>query len=170
MIRYVFREDRPLAIKNAKDADPQLIGAALDEISRKHGGALTPNAVVETARNNRSVLHKHFDWDDKVAGEKWRLEQARGLVASIHVEAAETETGYSRAFLSIQDRDGRSYRTVSDVMKSVDLQAKVLAAAERDLLAFERRYRSLGEICELIRGVREQIAKRANPKEIQPSA
>jgi hypothetical protein len=28
-------------------------------------------------------LHKYFDWDNSVAGEKWRLQQARNLVNHI---------------------------------------------------------------------------------------
>ena len=69
MIQYVFREDSPLPIKGAKDADAQVIGEALEEIRLKAGGELTPGAVVEAARTKRSALHKHFEWNDAVAAE-----------------------------------------------------------------------------------------------------
>lgn len=160
MIKYVFKEDKVLSIKGADKADPQRIGEALEAISAKAGGHLTPPDIVETARNPRHVLHKHFEWDDQVAAESYRLDQARSLVQCIHVEAGETESGVARAYLSVREKDGTSYRSIGDVLQSADLQAKVLAAAERDLLSFESRYRSLSDICHLIRQAREQVQER----------
>lgn len=158
--KYVFREDGILTIKAADKADPQKIGEALEQIAAKAGGHLTPDAVVEAAKDRKHVLHRHFEWDDAAAAQQYRIDQARSLVRSIHVEASDTETGYARAFLSIREKDGTSYRTLSEVMESADLQSKVLAAAERDLLAFETRYRSLTDVCDLIRAAREQVAAR----------
>lgn len=158
-MKYVFREDGILTIKAADKADPQKIGEALEEIAGKNQGHITPEAIVESAKDRKGVLHRHFEWDDSVAAKKYRLDQARSIVQSIHVEA-DTESGYSRAFLSIREKDGTAYRTITEVLQSADLQSKVLAAAERDLLAFESRYRSLEDVCNLIRAAREQIAAR----------
>lgn len=170
MIRYVFAADKVLTIKAQTKADPQKIGEALAEISAKANGHLTPEAIVDTAKAKTHILHRHFEWDDKLAAHQYRLDQARDLVQSIHVEAAETESGYARAFLSIREKDGTSYRSLGDVMQSADLQSKVLAAAERDLLAFENRYRSLTDICQMIRAAREQITERRNKHESRAQA
>ena len=160
MIRYRFKDDEILTIKNAKDADPQQIGEALAALAEGAGGHLTPQAVVEAARSRKSVLHRYFEWDDKVAAEAHRVDQARTIVRCIHVEAAETESGSARAFLSIRDTNGTSYRSLGDVIKSHDLQQRVLAAAERDLISFESRYRELTDVCGLVRSAREQISAR----------
>jgi len=45
----------------------------------------TPPAVVDAARAEDSPLHRYFTWDDGAAAEKWRLDEARKLVRSIHV-------------------------------------------------------------------------------------
>lgn len=164
MTKYLFREDKVLAIKGADKADAQKIGEALEQISISADGFLTPQAIVDAAKDRRNVLHRHFEWDDTEAANQWRLEQARSIVQSIHVEASETESGYSRAFLSIREKDGTSYRSIQDILQSADLQSKVLAAAERDLLAFESRYRSLTDICDIIRSVRETVSTRRNSK------
>jgi len=165
MIKYVFDEDKILNIKGADKAKAQEIGEALAKISEQEKGRLNPKAIVDAARSNRHVLHKHFEWDDGLAAEQWRMEQARSIVQSIHIEHEDTESGVARAFLSIRDKDGVSYRTIEEVMGSADLQSKVLASAERDLLAFESRYRSLNDICELVRGVRQQVAIRRSKHE-----
>lgn len=156
MIKYVFKE-APLAIKNADKADAQVIGEALAKLSDKSGGHLTPAAVVEAAANKRSPLHRHFEWDDAVAAQSWRLDQARHLVRVIRVEEGD-ET--PRAFLSISDKGGVSYRTLGEVRSSSALQLLVLKQAERDLEAFERRYRDLTEVCEAVSIARERVATR----------
>lgn len=165
MIRYVFDKEKVLSIKGKDKANPQKIGEELAKISAKAGGRLTPKDVVEAAKDNRNVLHKHFDWVDKIAAEKWRISQAQDLVRAIHIENVDTESGVARAFFSINDKDGTSYRALDEVLSSADLQSKVLAAAERDLLAFEQRYRNLTDICDLIREARHQITLRRSKHE-----
>lgn len=159
-IKYVFKEDSFLSIKNAGKANAQVLGEALEAISAKAGGHLMPASVVDAARDRKNPLHKHFEWDNAVAAEAYRLDQARGLIRCIHVQSDDTESGYARAFLSIREQDGVSYRSVDDVMSSADLQQRVLAQAERDLIAFETRYRSLNDICDLVRQARERLAVR----------
>lgn len=160
MIRYAFK-DEPLTIKAKAKAQPQKIGEALASIAAANKGHLTPKAVVSEARNNRSVLHKHFEWDDQVAAGKYRLDQARVLIRSIHIVSADEETD-APAFISIAEKGGVSYRTLQDVLDSADLQAQALKQAERDLDAFERRYKQFEDLCEVIRSAREIVSKRRN--------
>lgn len=51
----------------------------------EHGGRLTPRAVVDAARDPKSALHDQFEWDDTVAAEKWRLDQARDIITSVKI-------------------------------------------------------------------------------------
>ena len=160
MIKYRFKEDEPLTIKAADKANPQKIGEALAKITEANKGHLVPAAVVQAARDAKHILHRHFEWNDKAAAEKFRLDQARSLIRCIHVDSEDAESGATRAFLSIREKDGTSYRSITDVLNSADLQQRVLAQAERDLLAFESRYRNLEDICSLIRAARERLAVR----------
>ena len=52
----------------------------------KRNPRLTPDAVVDDARNPKSPLHPHFEWDDAKAGHAHRLYQARRLIASVQVK------------------------------------------------------------------------------------
>jgi hypothetical protein len=169
-IRYTFR-DGPLPLKNAKEADPQTIGTALAEIAAASEGHLTPQATVAAARDPRNALHPHFEWDDSLAAESYRLDQARSLIRMIRIEDDAQEND-PPAFLSVNEgKAGVSYRTYGDVLGSVTLQDAVLRAAERDLKAFEDRYRRLEDICEIVRSARERITeRRASHTETRASA
>lgn len=160
MLRYVFRDDEPLRIKAAKNADPQAIGEALWAIAERAGGELTPATVVDAARDKYSSLHPHFEWDDTAAAEQWRQEQARALIRVVRVEDDEAEEGDTRAFLSIRSVDGVAYHPVGEVRRSLDMQLIVLRQAERDLAAFQRRYRELSEVCAPVKEAREALQRK----------
>lgn len=58
----------------------------------KTGGKnLTPQAVVKAATNPNNVLHGLFEWNDAVAAEQYRLDQARQLIRVYQVDVI-TET------------------------------------------------------------------------------
>lgn len=170
MIKYVFKEPI-VALKGVKDANPQKIGEALAKIAADNGGDLTPIAVVDAARAPKHVLHRHFEWDDKAAAESWRLDQARHIIRVIRCEDEETDQPIP-AFVSISDsaRGSTSYRTIQDVRASPDLQRLILAQAERDLMAFEKRYNELEDICALVRRAREALARRRSQRESRADA
>lgn len=160
-IRYVFKEG-PVIIKGAKDADPQKVGEAIAAVVVASKTEFHPKLVVDSARDENSPLHPHFDWDDTVAAEKWRVEQARDLIRCIVADDG-SKNEPTRAFLSIADTSGTSYRTVQEVRSSADLQQRLLAGAERDLEAFTARYRALKDVCAIVETAKSAVkAKRTN--------
>jgi ribosome-associated translation inhibitor RaiA len=48
-------------------------------------GCITPENVIDVARDPRSALHSEFEWDDAKAGHAHRLDQARVLIRSVKV-------------------------------------------------------------------------------------
>lgn len=167
-VTYKFREDESLTIPNAKKANPQKIGEALEAIATENAGRLTPHAIVAAASNRKNPLHPFFEWDDSAAANAYRLDQARALVRIIRVDdGASAEP--PRAFLSVSDR-GTSYRSLAEVQRSPDLQTIVLRQAERDLAAFQTRYREMADICEIIMSAREKVRERLAKSEQRPTA
>lgn len=159
MPKYLFNDD-PIRIKAANKADPQVIGDALDEIRLRKGGELEPKDVVDTARDVKHSLHQHFEWDDLAAAEMFRLDQARSIIRVVRVVDDSTPSGTARAFLSITGKNGVSYRSLEDVKRSADLQDALLARAEKDLEAFEHRYRDMRDICQIVTSAREAVKRR----------
>lgn len=159
MIRYVFSES-PLTIKGSAKADPQVIGDALEKIRSTNGGRIQPRAVIESARSQRNPLHRHFEWDDSVAAESFRLEQARELIRCVRIVDTGVERGSVRAFVSVKSESGVNYHSVRDVQNSATLRYAVLIQAEKDLDAWEKRYKELREICSVVAEARQMIRKK----------
>lgn len=61
----------------------------LKQLARK--GELTPERVVEHAQRQDSPLHEFFEWDDALAAQAHRLQQARSLIRSVRVEVTVEE-------------------------------------------------------------------------------
>ncbi len=62
--------------KGKKRAD---IEAALDDIYNAHG-LVNQELLVDYAKPVTSPIHEYFEWDNKVAGEKYRLNQALQMI------------------------------------------------------------------------------------------
>jgi hypothetical protein len=170
-IRYIFREDEPLRIKAAGKADPQIIGEALDEIAAGQGiGGLDPKPVVDAARSSNHPLHPHFEWDDAKAAESFRLDQARNLISLVRVVDAESKDGTSRAWQSIRGDAGVSYRHITEIKSSLDLQTALLRQADRELEAFQKRFRELTEVCDLVAQARKKVEARMQKFETRAAA
>ena len=86
-------------------------------------GSLTPELVVSRAEGGDSRLHDAFTWDDSLAAEAHRLQQAREIINSIRIEDDVDGTEY--AFMSIADKGGTAYRTLGEIKSSPDLFSKL---------------------------------------------
>lgn len=114
---------------------------ALQEIERANG-ALTPQAVVDAARRRSHPLHDYFEWNNEVAGEKYRLEQARALIRSVRV-VIETRSAPIRTVYYVRDprRPPEEQGYVSlPVLRSDEELARdaILREFERAAAALER--------------------------------
>ena len=59
---------------------------------------VTPESVLEKAKDKKSELHKCFDWDDKSAANKYRLQQARQIIQFIVTVPDKKEEPPKRVF------------------------------------------------------------------------
>jgi hypothetical protein len=161
-LQYAFKADAGFFVKNMIEANPQAVGEELARITAAHDGLLVPIKIIEVARAEKSVLHRHFDWDDAEAAQYWRLGQARHLVSSIRIidDKAQDRSALTRAYVSITADGVTAYHRVSDVVNNATLQDLLLRQADRELAAFERRYKELTDICSLVQEARQRISER----------
>jgi hypothetical protein len=150
---------------------------ALIELHKKHG-SLTPEIVVEAARPKTSPLHSSFEWNDKVAGEQYRLVQAAFLIRTVKVRRevrAGTES-VVRAFVNVrpvvqqaadEDEEDASkkgvYVSIDQVLESEQWTRQMLDSAMRDLRAFRRKYETLSALAPIFRAI-EQLELSAAAK------
>jgi N6-adenosine-specific RNA methylase IME4 len=119
---------------------------------RDRTGELTTQAVVDTARPKSHPLHSRFEWNDKVAGEAYRRQQAGELIRSVRIRYVdEPEPKEVNVFHVVRRETGRqSYEPVEEVAADPVAREIVLREMRREWQAFERRYRHLEEFYELI--------------------
>ena len=131
------------------------IRAALIEVGNANHGLLNPELVINAAREEGSVLHPFFEWDDGVAAERYRLVQARGLMRRVNVFATrrdrQTQTitlSTTRAFQSRpSQRSARGgYESVADILADAEKRAELVASVYHELLAIRKRYEELSEL------------------------
>lgn len=102
-------------------------------------GNFTPKEIVDAARDPRSVLHKYFEWNDSIAAERFRLQQARHLVVAIQVEDSSGDP--YRAFESVVIADQRVYVPIEEISKSPELIDQVLNHILKELLYWRAKHK-----------------------------
>lgn len=117
-------------------------------------GRLSPDLVVEVATAPEHPLHVMFEWDDTVAGAKYRLVQAAGLIRSvkISINRGPTKAPLSvRAFMAPREAtEPQSYEPVEDIIQDPLRRQMMLHQMERDWRALYRRYAEFKEFWELV--------------------
>jgi hypothetical protein len=123
-------------------------------------GALTPQIVVDTARDEDHELHGHFLWDDTVAGELYRCNQAAQLIRRVTVKrtAANGDDVVTRAWVSVTEIEGRTvsndspghYLPVEIVISSSDLRPKYEQAMEREWKQLYAKYKEYQEFLDMV--------------------
>lgn len=122
-----------------------LIGQELARIHREsETKLLTAAAVVDAARDEDSPLHEHFEWDDSVAGEQFRIIQARQIIRAIVID--ESRTGEAiRQWVSLpSDRKlpGGGYRELPAVLSVDALREEKIVELQKLMDSQLHRYES----------------------------
>lgn len=126
--------------------DPQIVGEELDRLRHSAAG-LTKSSLVEASKPDDAPLHGCFEWDDAVAGDKFRHIQAGTLIQAVYVvldeSAAAPQT--TRAFYSVHpdDEDARGnsrYEPAATVLNDAALYAQICRRACAELESFQDRY------------------------------
>lgn len=115
-------------------------------------GSLTPTHVVDAARPIDHPLHGRFEWDDTIAGEKYRLGQAGELIRSVQIvfRRRDGERARVREFHPVDRPAGIEYEPIAEVAGDPVARAVLLADMRRDWATFQRRYEHLEEFIDLL--------------------
>lgn len=144
------REVNYMARKNINGTfvEKDIVAQELRRISQRDG-VLKPNAVVEEARADNSPIHELFDWNDSTAGEKYRLWQARQLIATIKVEYNDKKVdAYYNVQAEVVPQQG--YYSLEQVVSSEQIYKDVLAQAIKELRYWHDKYKDIKELASLV--------------------
>lgn len=118
-------------------------------------GKLTPALVVEAARDATDPsdpLYGALVWDDQVAADSYRLEQAHRLIQSVRIVYRNTQ-GHDdgiRAFHAIRTEAGYVYEPVEKIVADGALTEILRRDMEREWRALKRRYDQFAEFYEMV--------------------
>ncbi|CAE6856779.1 hypothetical protein R75461_07754 [Paraburkholderia nemoris] len=105
------------------------IAAHLQWLHDKHDNTLDAGIVVRDARRVRSPLHACFEWDDAVAGQQYRLEQARHLIRSVRIVIQTKQATYRAPAYVSDPRTRHGYVSTVQLRDSKD-EARAALLAE----------------------------------------
>ena len=142
--------------------NPEAVGQHLELLRKKYKGELTPQDVIDDARNNNSPLHSFFEWTDSKAAEQYRLQQARGLIRSVVAIYVNDEKPAvkQRAFVHIPEAGTPHYRETSHAMTLTKTRNLVLQQAWRELQGWRKKYADLQEFSSLVEVIDELAEKK----------
>ena len=122
-------------------------GKEFERIDKKRG--LTAEAVVDESRPEDAPLHDAFEWDDAVAGEEWRKQQARVMIGNLVIQVEELpESPQVRAYVMI-DKTASVYESTKVILQLEDKKQALMRIAMRELQSFQRKYSDLQEFARL---------------------
>lgn len=128
------------------------VSALLGEIALANGGVLTPEAVVATAENKAHPLHVYFDWNNKEAAQKWRIHQARKLIARTTIEIKQGDRMVVvPEYVRDPERNTRQqgYRRTVSVRSEREVALDALRLETDRLRGIMRRTEALAEVLDL---------------------
>ena len=126
-------------VDNIFPVDAQTAGEALEAIYSKYG-AITPENVLNDSREEGTPLHKCFEWDDKIASEKYRLSQAGKIIRAVVIVHKTPHEDREPVRYYVHCRAAHEYHPMNIVLENKDMRAEMLENAKRDFENFRRKY------------------------------
>lgn len=122
-------------------------------------GAVTPERLVEVSKPKDAPLHNEFEWNNTIAAQKYREEQARQIIKNIVIievsedieEPKEVKcwVNSDRAFVPTDERLHK-YVTIDTALSTETWRNNLLKTARKDMTSFIAKYRRLTELSKII--------------------
>lgn len=117
-------------------------GQMCEQIEKEKG--LTAQTLLDANRAEGTPLHNEFEWNDSIAAEEYRLQQARHIINCLCIKTESKKEQTVRAFFKISDAE--SYENINVIISDEDKHQRLLQTALNELNAFKIKYRQLNEL------------------------
>lgn len=114
---------------------------------------LNTKELVDVSRPEDAPLHCEFEWDDSIAAEKYREEQAGALIRHLTVRIEENNLEFSTRQYFMVQKEVNTYEPITVILKDEDKTAMLLDQAKRELQAFKAKYAGLKELAAVISAI-----------------
>lgn len=123
--------------------DANTAGAVCEQLEA--AGNLSAKSLLDASRPEDAPLHSEFEWNDSIAAEKFREDQARHIIRHLVVRLDEKPDEPVRGFFQITQQEPR-YTNVNAILTHRDLRAELIQQALEEMAAFQRKYGTLTEL------------------------
>lgn len=112
------------------------------------GESVTPKQIVDFGRNPDTELHKCFEWNDSIAAEQYRIQQARHVVCNLVIVEETQKTEPQK--LRLLQRADEGYKPAELIVQNKSEYERLLERARAELSSFKQRYHMLVELEEIL--------------------
>jgi len=135
-------------------------GKVMESIEERDG-KVTAQSFLDESRPEESPTHGCFEWDDAVAAEKYRLDQAQHTILDLVVTVEHNnEEKKIPAFVNVTTSGNAEYVTTSVAYTRVESRGVVLRNALKELEAFQRKYAKLTELTDVFDAIEKTVRKK----------
>lgn len=152
MAAYSYEFKLPGMVK----ASAQEVGELFEQLEASPEG-LTPVTVLNASRDEHSLLHNEFEWNDTVAAEKYRYSQARAIIQNLTIvtkttDIDERDKQADRAFVITPGYKG-AYVSLENALNNGKWREHLLKTALQDMEVFTAKYKRLSELAAVIKAM-----------------
>lgn len=153
------------------DEQAQRYGERMAILEEENNG-LIPEILVEDAKRKDSPLHDWFEWDDKRAANRYRIEQGEKLLRSIvvMVKSGEDEEREIRAFHAVEVKDAepseregynrKRYVSIGNVLSDQNYRKQLVESALRELETWRKKYATYHELVLAVEAVSKVLEQK----------
>ena len=137
--------------------DPQTIAEVCRSLEKD--GKVIPKDLVDASRPEDAPLHNEFEWDDRIASEKYREVQAGYIIRSVrvkitsipaevtklNVQVTESKEPSVRVYHAIE-RDGNGFDSIENIVTNAEKEAKLMTQCIKDIRYFKEKYIVLRDV------------------------
>lgn len=129
---------------NLFKVNANVAGAVCEELQNTVG--LTKESLVDASRPVDAPLHGEFEWDDKIAAEEYRKDQAGLIIRNLTVVMEENAEEPVRAFFKTDTGHKSVFEPIQSIMADSEKRNSLLDIAIKELQSFKRKYSTLKEL------------------------
>lgn len=118
------------------------------ELNKINSETITPEQILDVARDENSLLHGFFEWDDTIAAEKYRKYQAQQMLLKITYVKDDEDKKPKRYYHNISYSTGE-YHTVDYIFKHEDAYELLKKRAVDYLRGAKNKFSEISELKEV---------------------
>ena len=160
----VFKPERKYSWKDGwqPKMSAETVGNVITEIEEKNG-TVTKELFLDASRPVDSPTHNLFEWDDKKAGELYRLSISNKIIIQLNVEIESVkgeEKTYVPAFINIrQTNDKAEYKNIVDALSDQESRELIVKRLKREVEALINRNRHINELADILQSEVDKLRK-----------